>query len=119
MRREEERRLQAIEDERVRREKERLLKQAENLKTPELKMARLEKAEAIAAPVVRINTAPSKVSGVATRKTWKARVVDFNKVPRKYMLVNTKALDALARATKGNIEVPGVEFFEESSLSIR
>lgn len=114
----EQRRLQAIADEQARREKARLEKEAEKLKTPELKEARLEEAAAIVAPVVQIETV-QKTEGVSTKKTWKARVIDKNLVPREYMFVDVKVLNALARATKGSIEVAGVVFYEDSSLAIR
>jgi hypothetical protein len=114
----EKRRLQAIADEKARRERDRLRKQAEKIKGDELRQARLEEAEEVEAPVVQV-AIPQKVKGVATKRTWKARVIDLNKVPRQFMIVDMKALNALAKATKGSMVVEGVEFFEESSLAIR
>jgi len=117
-RRKEQMRLQAIEDARVARERERLEKRAETLKTPELKEAARAEAESIIAPVVQIEE-QTKSEGVSTRKTWKAKVVDVSLVPRAYMVVNQQALDALAKATKGSMALPGVEFYEESSLAVK
>jgi len=117
-RRKEQLRLQAIEDARVAREKERLEKRAATLKTPELKEAALAEADAIIAPVVQIEE-KTKSEGVSTRKTWKARVTDISLVPRAYMVVNQQALDALAKATKGSMALPGVEFYEDSSLTVK
>lgn len=114
----EQRRLQAEADERARKERERLEKQAAKLKTPELKEERLAEAESVAAPVIALAPTVPKTSGVATRTTWKARVVDVAAVPREWMTVNEKALDAFARSTKGSVAVAGVEFYSEQSLAI-
>lgn len=116
--RKEQARLQAEVDAKARRERERLQKKAAKLKTPEKIQERLEEAESIVAPVVQV-AEPEKVKGASTSKTWKARVVDISIIPREYLVVNQKALDALARATKGAINIKGVEFYWESNLSIR
>ena len=55
-------------------------------------------------------TAMPKVAGTVMRETWKAVVIDENKVPREYLMVNLGALDAVAKATKGKIAIPGVKF---------
>ena len=118
IRRKEQMRLQAIEDARAARERERLEKRAETLKTPELKEAALAEADSIIAPVVQIEE-KTKSEGVSTRKTWKARVTDISLVPRAYMVVNQQALDALAKATKGSVQLPGVDFYEDSTLAVK
>lgn len=117
-RREEQQRLQAIADRKAEQERQRLLKEAEKLKTPELKEERLEAAAAVATPVVEVAPVIEKQKGEATRKIWKARVVDPDKVPKEWWIIDEKALDAFARATKGNKEVPGVQIYDESQLSI-
>jgi hypothetical protein len=115
----EQRRLQAIADENARKERERLEKLADQRKTPEVKEAYREQAAAVAAPVINLAPVVPKVEGVSVRKTWKARVVDETNVPREFLMVNEKALDAYAKATKGKIEVAGVEFYEQESMAIR
>jgi hypothetical protein len=116
-RRAEERKLQAEADERARKEREKLQKAAEKLKTPELKQQRLAEAAQVVAPVVAV-AAPPKVAGVATRKTWKARVVSPELIPREYLMVDEKKLDRLAKALGGEAKVLGVEFYEEASLAV-
>ena len=111
-------RLQAIADAKARKEAARLQAEAAKLKTPELKEERLQQAEEVVAPVVQV-AAPEAVKGASTRKTWKARVVDAALVPREYMTVNEKALNAVAKATKGSIKIEGVEFYSESLLAVR
>lgn len=114
----EQRRLQAEAEETARKERERLEKQAAKLKTPELREERLEQAAQVVAPVVTVAPTIQKVQGAGLRKTWKARVVDVDKVPRSFMTVNQSALDGYARATKGAVPVAGVKFYEESTMSI-
>jgi len=117
IRREEQRKLQAAADEAARKERERLEKQAAKLKTPEKKEALLEQAAAVSAPVIEVARELPKVAGQSVRKTWKARVTDIQQVPREWLVVNESALNAFAKSTKGAVKVPGVEFFEESTLA--
>ncbi len=117
----EQRRLQAEADERARREQEKLMRQAEKAaeKGREEKAEALrEQAASVIAPVVEVSTAAPKVEGTSVRKTWKARVTEIGQVPREFLVVNQQALDAFAKATKGSVKLPGVEFFEEQSLAI-
>ena len=118
IRRKEQARLQAIEDERVRKERERLEKHADKLKTPERAEALRMEAEAIVAPTVQV-AEPEKTEGVSSRKIWRAKVTDLNSVPREWMVVNEKALEAFAKSTKGVVPVAGVEFYPESILSVK
>jgi len=111
------RKLQAEADEAARKERERLEREAAKLKTPELREQRLEQAAAVIAPVVTVASVAPVVSGQSVRKTWTAKVVDVSLVPREWMVVNEKALDSFAKATKGAVKVPGVEFVEVASLA--
>lgn len=114
----EQRRLQAEADARAAAERARLEKEAAKLKTPELREARLEAAAQVIAPVVHV--APIvETTGSSIRRTWKARVVDVSLVPREYMVVNEVALQGFARATKGQVKIAGVEFYEDAGLSVR
>jgi len=51
-----------------------------------------------------------KVKGTSMREVWHAVVEDEAQVPREYLMVNQSALDAVAKATKGAIKIPGVRF---------
>ena len=124
---EQQRKLQAIADEKARRERERLEKEAEKLKTPELKEERMEEAAAVVAPEVKIE-GPAKVEGVSVSMKWKARVTDINalikaakpgSVASTFVEFNSKSATAFAKSTRGKVEVPGVEFYAERSTSVR
>lgn len=86
-----------------------------------------EKAEALHVPVIPkyIPSAP-KVAGVSMRSVWKAKVSDFKQIPQNFYINDPKVqiaiisvMDSLARATKGGIQVPGVEFKEEKTVAGR
>jgi hypothetical protein len=81
--------------------------------------AKAEDAAAVVAPVVQIAMAAPRQQGEATRSIWRCRVVDVAAIPREYMIPNEKALDGIAKATKGAIKIAGVEFYEEKSLAVR
>ena len=75
----------------------------------------LDNVPVIPTPVV-LKEQP-KVKGISTRKVWKFRIVDVSLLPREYMIPNEKMLLAFARATKGTIPVPGVEFYAEEVIA--
>ncbi len=110
-------RKQAIEDAKTRKEQERLIKQAEKIKTPERSEALLEEAASLAAPVVQV-AEPEKNKGEVTKKNWKYRVKDINKVPKEWWILDDKSLSAFAKSTKGNKKIEGIEIYSESSLAI-
>lgn len=62
--------------------------------------------------------------GISSRKTWKARVTDPKLVPAYFnglelRTISTAALNNIAKMTKGTASIPGVEFFEDSTISVR
>jgi len=113
-----ERKLQAEADAKARREQEALLKRADSLKTPEKAEALREQAASIVAPTVTVAPRVETQAGTSLKKTWKAKVVDVAQVPREFMVVNQQALDAFARSTKGQVKIAGVEFYEETGMSV-
>ena len=64
---------------------------------------------------------PPKVTaaGTSLRRTWKARVVDVNAVPREFLIPNEQLLGQIAREQKENASVPGVEFYTVDSIGGR
>jgi len=126
IRRKEEARRQAIEDARVEKERQKLLKEAEKLKTPELKEQRLIEADEIVANVIAVETSVPKVKGQSIRKTWKAKIVNkkaFLAAALKdenllsFVSIDNGELNRMAGKRGGNLKYPGIEFYEEQSLS--
>ncbi|MBE3122225.1 MAG: hypothetical protein IMZ53_16085 [Thermoplasmata archaeon] len=69
----------------------------------------------------RAAMAVRKQTGESVRITWKARVIDANAVPRQYLMVNEKMLDAVAKTNKdqiaaGQFSIPGVGFYKDESI---
>lgn len=119
IRRKEQARLQAEAEAKAAADREALLGRAAVAPKPEIRAA-LEAAAANVAPAQAVALPTVLKSGAdSTRKTWKARVVDPFAVPRKFLVVDQRALDEFARATSGTIPVAGVEFFEQETLAIR
>lgn len=63
-------------------------------------------------------------SGTSVRKTWKARVIDPKLVPAyvngiEVRQISMSALNSLAKMTNGELQVPGVEFYEDQSVVAR
>jgi len=54
-----------------------------------------------------------KVKGVGTRDNWKFRVIDNFKLDRQWLCADEKKLSDFAKATKGEIKVDGVEFYND------
>ena len=117
-RQEEEARLREL----ARQEQERLRKEAEEKAAALIAEGKAEEAAEIkqdvpVVPLPTVRTEQPKVAGISRRQVWKARVIDPTKVPRDYLMVNEKALDALAKSTKGEIKVDGVEFYAEDIIA--
>ena len=117
IRQEAERKLQAEADAQARKEREALEKKAASMKTPEKQQEYMEAAAAVVAPVVTVASTTPVIAGQSIKKQWRAYVKDVKLVPREFMVVNESALQAFARATKGSVQVSGVEFREEPILS--
>ncbi len=85
-----------------------------------------QEASAMNAPVTV--AAPSKVSGISMRETWKAEVTDKEALVKfiatnPHLLnlvdVNNSAVNQMAKAMKGNLNIPGVRAYAEKSVAAR
>jgi hypothetical protein len=121
-RQEEQERLQREADKKAQKERDRLQVQADKAsasgkeeKAQELlnKIDQVESIVPIAGAVVQ------KVEGMSVRKIWKARVVDFNILSNEYKLPNQQLLDGIARTSKGQMKISGVEFYTEDSVVLK
>jgi hypothetical protein len=89
--------------------------------------AKMEVAAAAIAPTVQIVTTVEKQKGEATQKTWKGKVINIQAVSVESFRIlwgyftetqRESAINAFARATKGNMPMTGIEFYSETSLKI-
>lgn len=72
----------------------------------------LEKVQEIeSTPIIVPDITPSKpADNISFKEKWTAVVVDFKALPDEYKIPNQQALDKVAQATKGTIQIPGVKF---------
>jgi hypothetical protein len=65
-----------------------------------------------------------KSTGVSTRTLYRARIIDESKVPVEVAgvvirPVDLAAINKLAQASKGKVQITGIEIYEEQSVAIR
>lgn len=120
------RKRQIEEQERARKEEERKRAQLEQRAKNWESKGRDEKADALRQEAELVQVQPQvvtpaapKAQGISTSKRWKHRITDINKLPREHMIPDDKKLARLAEASKGSIQVPGVEFYTEDVVSVR
>lgn len=75
-------------------------------------VAAYDRADALATPVESY----VPVKGIHTRETWFARVVNEAQLPREYMTPDFGKLDRIAKAVKAPSDIPGVEFYAETTV---
>jgi hypothetical protein len=125
------RKMEEEQKERIRLANERMAKEAEEKKQNLLEEAKKtddawekeelnEKAQAIAPVTCDASNKAIESEGMSIRKTWKARVIDINLIPREYLIIeaNMSALNQHARNNR-EVSIEGVEFYEDSSVSTR
>jgi rubrerythrin len=116
-RREEEARLAELQ----RKEAERLAKKAAEAEAK----GRTEKAEELRQQAQEASTiAPivppkvEKINGIKTMKIWKFRIVNEKLIPRDYLMPDEKKIGAITKATKGTLEIPGIEIYPEDTMAV-
>lgn len=109
-----------IKEERLRKlaeaEAKELERRAKNAKGAEKKAELLQRAEEVKniTPVVAVEV--PAVKGIASRTTWKYKIINVDLIPREYLIPNEVMLGQIARAEKGNREISGVKFYSEESM---
>jgi len=68
--------------------------------------------------------APAKVDGMSRRKTWKIKEIDLSKLPCEFAGVilrpaDESAIANLIKASKGQIQIPGVKYEEDYIISVK
>lgn len=129
LRRQEEQRLaeEARQEEQRRLEAEAAL--LEHRGEDELASQVLEQAIATQAPVIVLPSRTPEVRGVSFRENWKwrplggdtsiARARAVQLVPREFLCLDEKKLNQFARAHGASAKVPGLEFWDAGSVTVR
>jgi hypothetical protein len=128
-RREEEQRLAA---EAQRQERERLANEAAQLEASgehQLAQQVLEQAIDAPAPVFAIASSLPQTRGITSRENWKwrplggdtpaARARAVQLIPREYLCIDEKKLNAYAKAHGAGARIPGIQFYDAGSVSVR
>lgn len=84
----------------------------------------MAKATTLDEAPVPVQAAAPKAAGISTKKTWKARILNESIVPAyvgtaMIRPIDLSALNQIARETKGSYNIPGVEFYEDVTISAR
>ncbi len=118
--------IQRKESEKLQRQAAQEAAKAESLKTEKGKADALAKAEELKAKAEDVTsmtpTVESKVEdveGVSTRKAWKFKIVDADKIPREYLIPDEKYIGQIVRASAGKKQIDGVEIYSENVISSR
>ncbi len=114
---EEQRKVRAEEDrlrrEAIRQQEEEKLKKAEEL-AESGNQAEAEKV--LEQPLVEPVFKPQKVEkpkGISYRDNWKFKIVDATKIPPLFLMPNEMAIGAAVRSSKGAVEIPGIEIYND------
>ena len=94
-----------------------------NVFDAEFAMAEAEVLDNLA-QTATVTAKPLKTKGVSTTKAWAIKNIDLSKLPVEFAGVlirpaDEKAIMQLIKATKGKIQIPGVEYEETVSISVR
>jgi hypothetical protein len=100
------------------REAAKLAKQAEDDRLAAQELARKQAVEAAAnVQEVKVKPAVPVVAGIKARVNWKYRVLDADKVPREYLMLDEVKIGQMVRSLKKAGEViPGIEAFGEDGI---
>ena len=89
----------------------------------EFAMAEAEAIDNMAATMT-YQPVSQKPAGISHTKSWEIKSIDLRKLPDEFngvalKIPDTKAIMNLIKASKGSIQIPGVEFEETISISVR
>lgn len=126
---EEQRRLQAEAEAKARKERERLEKRAEQAreKGQEEKAAALEQ-QAVTTVAAAPAVVEQKVSGISSRKTWKAKVTDVRAlckaiadgdIPASVIDFKQSELDRFAATWQNSKDFPGIQIYQDTTIATR
>jgi len=51
--------------------------------------------------------------GAGMRNVWKWRLTDIKLVPREYLKINEGMVTPVVKASRGQIEIPGIEIYND------
>lgn len=122
------------EQERIRQEQERKAQEEARRREEEARLALAVEAEkhgaseetkqeilSTALPM-QVPVVPStfqKAKGISGRKYYKWRVVNEKQIPRKYWMLDEKAINGVVRSMGQKADIAGIEIYEEAGITVR
>ena len=85
---------------------------------PELAVAYVEKAEAVIVAPVNV-AVERRASGISIPKIWKFRITDSSLIPDEFWILDETKIGKVVKAMKETTKIPGVEAFEEATVSAK
>ena len=105
-------------EEKVRQEREEKFEEARELE----KEGKKEEAEQIREDETALAPAlpeVAKAEGTHLRKHWTWEVVDIDKVPKEYFVIDALKINSIVRGMKDKTNIPGIRAFQESTVATR
>jgi len=105
-------------EEKARQEREKKFEEARELE----KEGKKEEAEQIREDETALApTLPEvdKAEGTHLRKHWTWEIVDIDKVPKEYFVIDALKINSIVRGMKSKTNIPGIRAFQESTISTR
>lgn len=85
---------------------------------PELAVAYVEKAEAVVVAPVNV-AVERRAVGISIPKIWKYKITDRNLIPDEFWILDETKIGKVVKAMKNSTNIPGVEAFEEATVSAK
>lgn len=79
----------------------------------------LYEAEATVKPMIAECDFETTVPGISVRIDRKFRITDETEIPREYTVVDEKKIAAVVKALGEQVNIPGIQFYEERIVSVR
>jgi len=83
------------------------------------KAEKIEEEESLLALEPKFKPMAPETKGTSIRENWKFRVKNLKEVPREWLKLDEVKVGTAVRASKGKIEIPGIETYSVDSLSLR
>ena len=105
------------EQDRIRREEEKRLQEEARKKEETRRKEQVEKTgdkSILEKPIIVAQVkvqAPERPKGTSFIEKWNFKIVDPDKIPKEFLVIDEKSIASIVRVKKGNTNIPGVEVY--------
>lgn len=114
-----------MEQDRIRREEEKRLQEEARKKEEARRKEQAEKTgdnsileKPIVVPQIKVQNL-EQPKGTSFVEKWNFKIVDPDKVPKEFLVIDEKAIASIVRVKKGNTNIPGVEVYATKEVRQR